>query len=481
MIYQTAIIGGGAAGLMTAIHASTKKTAQNQMPDTIILERNNELGKKLLLTGKGRCNITTSKTIPEIIKAFGKNGKFLYGVLSRFSNTDAITFFEKLGVPLKEERGQRMFPVSDRAEEVLEAIEKEIAKRNIKIEFNFHVKNVRKTDDYFEITSTSGKRIYAKNIVIATGGQSYPTTGSTGDGYKIAKSFGHTIIPLKPALVPLLAKNCRNLAGLTLKNVGVKFMVPLGGPIARRGDLADPIIKAPISKITFKTEMTSTVSKNIKSVQYSSVKPAQKHPKSGNFNENLMKAIKPFHTDFGEMLFTHTGVSGPIILTASKSVAEQLENGAKTIELHIDLKPALDKNTLKARINREIIEKPRIEYKTFLKEYLPASLIEEFIARSKILPTKKIADLTKAEKEQIINILKDLAFNITGVGDIEAGVITSGGVNLKEINPQTMESKIVPGLYFAGEVIDLDGPTGGFNLQVAWSTGVVAGINCRKF
>lgn len=418
MIYTTAVIGGGPAGMMAAIQASQNGT-------TIIIEKNPKLGKKLLLTGKGRCNLTTTKDTNEIVQAFGKNGKFLYGPLSRFSNQNTISFFEKAGVTLITERGGRVFPESNNAETVIQALLTKIKENKVSLALRHQVKEIQRIrnsspeDPRFISKFTDKTDIQAQNVVIATGGNTYPNTGSTGDGYDLAKSLGHTITPITPALVPLITESSeiRSLAGLSLKNVTIKFY------------------------------------QNDES--------------------------KPFISKFGEMLFTHTGISGPIVLDCSKDVAKALIKQSE-IRASIDLKPALNLQKLTNRINREINQTPKVEYATLLKRLLPMSLIQAAINRTQIDRHTKIGSLTKEQKSTLIEFLKNFSLQVDNTAPLEFGIITSGGVNLKEIDPRTMESKLVPGLYFAGEVIDLDGPTGGFNLQEAWTTGYVAGMNSEK-
>ena len=404
-VFDTAIIGGGPAGMMAGI---TAKTDENNI---VILEKNQFLGKKLLLTGKGRCNLTTAKEIPQIVDAFGKKGKFLYGALTRFSNKNLRQFFEKRGVKLKIERGDRVFPQSNKSITILNCLKKELKKKNVQIYFKFNVNRVTVKNNLFNLVSKK-ETILAKKLIIATGGQSYPQTGSTGDGYKFAQSFGHKIIKPRPALVPLIVadRNITSLAGLSLKSVDLYFST-----------------------------------------------------------EN-----KVFSKNFGEMLFTHQGISGPIVLKSSKEVYKQL-NKRKRVLAQIDLKPALNKNVLKKRIHREIHKMPKKEYQSLLKVLLPRLLISCALKITKIDKRQKNADLTEIQINNLINFLKDFSFEITGVRPLEEAIVTSGGIDINEINSKTMESKIVPNLFFAGEIIALDGPTGGYNLQKAFSTGWTAG------
>lgn len=419
MIYDVVVIGGGPAGMMAAIQAARLNK------NVIILEKNDALGNKLLLTGKGRCNVTTSKSTDEIVKAFGKNGKFLFGPLSRHSNTDTMRFFEEVGVKLKEEQGSRIFPDSNSAETIRDALEAEMRKANVTIKLNTTVKSIKPpspSNETFTISVGKQEYLQSKTVIIATGGRSYPRTGSTGNGYRFAQELGHTIIYPTASLVPLYVDSgeVRSLAGLGLKHVRITFF---------RSDRPDP-----------------------------------------------------YCSYFGEMLFTHKGISGPIVLEASKHIGHLLAeignspSGVK-IKATIDLKPALSEKQISQRIHRESEESPKSEYKTMLAGFLPKSLIDVAIHRTNIDPHQQISTLSREQKDSFIAFLKNFDFNITAIAPIEQGVVTAGGVDLKEVSPKTMGSKIVPGLFFAGEVLDLDGPTGGYNLQVAWTTGYVAGTS----
>lgn len=407
-IFDIAVIGAGPAGMMAGISAKTK----NKNNKVCILEKNTTLGKKLLLTGKGRCNVTSSKNISDIIAAFGKRGRFLSGALSRFSNQDLMDFFEKRGVELKVERGDRVFPKTDRSATILYCLARELKKKNARIIFGFNVKKIIKKDQYFQIASKR-EIILAEKLIIATGGKSYPQTGSTGDGYKFAKTFGHTTIKPQPALTPLIADNANviSLAGLSLKNVELSFLA----------------------------------------------------------NEEEFAKV------FGEMLFTHNGISGPIVLQSSWKVFEQLSLG-KTIMAQIDLKPRLDKATLRKRIQQEIQTAPKKEYQSMLATLLPKLMVPVAITITKISKHHQNSTLTPVQINTLIGFLKSFEFEIAGVESIKRAIVTHGGVDTAQINSKTMESKKVAGLYFAGELICLDGPTGGYNLQKAFSTGWVAGM-----
>lgn len=418
---KVAVIGGGPAGMMAAISASKKGN------EVYLIEKNGRLGKKLLITGKGRCNITSSLDIKDFIQNIPGNGKFLYSAFDNYTNNDIINFLKEHGVGVKEERGNRIFPVSDKSMDVLNAFEKELKKKNVKIKLNTRVvgidtENGRVESLTYENENGQLKKLTADKIILATGGKTYSSTGSTGDGYEIAQKLGHTVTKIRPSLVPLMATGkslniCKDLQGLSLKNVGIKLI-------------------------------DSTKNKVI-------------------------------YEDFGEMLFTHFGVSGPTILSASahllryKNIDELLKNNK--INLVIDFKPALQIEKLDARIQRDFAEEKNKEYKNSLNNLLPQKLINTIVELSQINPNKQVNEVTREERINLAKLLKNFTITISGFRPIEEGIVTSGGISIKEINPKTMESKIVEGLYFAGEVIDVDAYTGGFNLQIAYSTGYTAG------
>ena len=441
---KVVIIGGGSAGMLAAI--SSAKNGN----EVTILEKMNMLGKKLLITGKGRCNITSSIPIEDFIKNIPGNGMFMYSSFNNFNNTDIIKMLEEEGVKTKVERGNRVFPVSDKSQDVQKALIKVIDKLNVKVILNANVEEIlvkpKKIAETKEIeekkqnikelgekiaygvkVSIDGKNktIFADKIILATGGKSYPGTGSTGDGYKMAKKLGHTIIDVKPSLVPLTVRKsydlelCREMQGLSLKNVRIQ------------------------------------------------IKDIQKN--------------KIIYEDFGEMLFTHFGVSGPIILSGSahllryKDVEELLKNGK--IVLSIDLKPALAEEILDERILRDFEQEKNKEFKNSLDKLLPKKMIEPIIKLSGIVPNKKVNEITKKERKHLVQVLKNLEIILDGFRPIDEAIITAGGISIKEINPKTMESKLIKNLYFAGEIIDVDAYTGGFNLQIAYSTGFTAGMN----
>ncbi len=419
------IIGGGPAGILAAI--SSAKSGNT----VTILEKMNMLGKKLLITGKGRCNITSNIPIEDFIKNIPGNGMFMYSSFNNFDNKDIIKMLEKEGVATKVERGNRVFPVSDRSLDVQKAFERILRKLNVKIILNAKVEKLLKNKEnkiYGVSTNIDGKNeeIAADKVILATGGKSYPGTGSTGDGYKLAEEVGHTIKKIRPSLVPLESKEkslklCKNMQGLSLRNVEIKL---------------------------------KDLSKN-----------------------------KIIYEDFGEMLFTHFGVSGPTILSSSahllryKNVDNLLKEGK--IALYIDLKPALSEEKLNERILRDFEGEKNKEFRNSLDKLLPKKMIDEVIKLTEIQPNKKVNEITKKERLKLIKILKNFEVLISGFRPIEEAIVTSGGINIKEINPKTMESKIVKGLFFAGEIIDVDAYTGGFNLQIAYSTGYTAGMDTK--
>ena len=432
---KVVVIGGGPAGIMSAI------SAKNSGNDVILIEKMNSLGKKLLITGKGRCNITSSLNINEFIQNIPGNGRFLYSAFQNFTNEDIINLLKKHNVKVKEERGNRIFPVSDKSKDVLDAFYEELKNLNVKIYTNSTVNQIIVKDGSVtgvEYTFNNNKyTINADKVILATGGKSYPTTGSTGDGYEMAKKLGHTITEIKPSLIPIVAnensaiekinlegyKNpkevCNSLQGLSLKNVKIQF---------------------------------EDIEKN-----------------------------KVIYDDFGEMLFTHFGISGPTILSSSahiiryKNINELLKQGK--IILKIDLKPALSNEKLDLRILRDFEKEKNKLFRNSLDELLPQKLIDPVIHLSGINPNKKVNEISKKERMQLLKIIKEFCITISGFRPVEEAIITAGGINIKEINPKTMESKLINNLYFAGEIIDVDAYTGGFNLQIAYSTGVTAGLN----
>ena len=399
------IIGGGPAGMLAAIKSRKEK---NQVT---IIEKNKILGKKMLITGKGRCNITSGVDMSEFIKNVPSNGKFLYSSFKNFTNKDILKL---LNIPVKLERGNRYFPVSDKAKDVVDALEKELS--GVEIVTNTSATEIiTKNNEAIGVKTNKGD-FFADKIILATGGKSYPLTGSTGDGYEMAKKLGHTITQIKPALVPLVAKKeskiqCQQMQGLSLRNVGLKL-----------------------------------------------------------FNNN-----KLIYEDFGEMLFTHYGVTGPIILSASSHLVKQ---ELKNPKIEIDLKPALTDEKLDERILRDFETEKNKEFRNSLDQLLPQKMIPVILEILQI--NKKVNEVKKVERQKLVRTLKHFPIEIEGFRDISEAIITSGGINVKEINPKTMESKLIKNLYFAGEIIDVDAYTGGFNLQIAYSTGYTAGIGVNS-
>lgn len=419
------VIGGGPAGMMSAI--SSAENGNN----VILLEKKERLGRKLLITGKGRCNITSSLPINEFIQNIPGNGQFLYSAFKNYTNNDIIDFLNKEGLDVKEERGNRIFPVTDKSLDVLKCFTNKLKELNVKVEYNMQVTEIVPKNEYGNLKVIAHelkdneqygntKTFEAEKVILATGGNSYPLTGSTGDGYELAKKLGHTVTKIRPSLVPLEAfeqNMCKELQGLSLRNVNIQFK-----------------------------------------------------------NKENNKVI---YDDFGEMLFTHFGVSGPTILSSSahlvryKNIDELLKN--KKIVLNIDFKPALSEEKLDERILRDFDEFKNKQFKNSLDKLLPQKLIPVIIEKSGINPEKKVNEINKKERHRLVNLLKNFEVVIKGFRTIDEAIITSGGINIKEINPKTMESKLVEGLYFAGEIIDVDAYTGGFNLQIAYSTGYTAG------
>lgn len=394
---KIAIIGGGPAGMMCAI-----KAAENH--GITIFEKNEKLGKKLFITGKGRCNLTNYCDEREFLKNMVNNSNFMYSSIYSFSPFTTYYYFEELGLPLKVERGNRVFPLSDKSSDVIKAYEKKLKDLGVKVHLNFEIKSIEKVGEEFIL---NGREKFDK-VVIATGGISYKLTGSTGDGYKFAKNFGHKIINQVPGLIGINLKNNFSLAGLTLKNVELK----------------------------------------------------------------VIKDKKIISNEFGEMLFTHRGISGPIVLTTSSKI-----NRLKDFEMFLDLKPALEPDRLDARILRDFSENQNKNIENVMKSLLPKDLISYVLYSSGISGDEKVNQITKIERENLVKTIKNFELKFDSLDDIDRAIVTSGGIDVKDIDPKTMESKKVSGLYFIGEVLDLDGLTGGFNIQIANSTGFSCGIN----
>ena len=413
------VVGGGPAGMMAAI------TAAENGNDVTIIEKMPSFGRKLLITGKGRCNITSSLYMSEFIKNTPGNGRFLYSAFQNYTNKDIIEFLKRQGLEVKEERGNRIFPVTDKSIDVLNCFKKRIDELKIKYKLDTRVEKILIKSNEVLGVRTNKEIIQTDKIILATGGKSYPLTGSTGDGYKIAKDVGHIITPIKPSLVPLEVyekEECKKLQGLSLRNVGIK------------------IIDSERKKLIYE--------------------------------------------DFGEMVFTHFGISGPIILSGSAHLARYKDIDyllkKRYVNLSIDLKPALTEEQLDDRILRDFKEFKNKQFKHSLDKLLPQKLIPLIIELSGIDENKRVNEITKTERKRLVQLLKCFTITIKAFRPVEEAIITSGGINVREINPKTMESKIIKGLYFAGEIIDVDAYTGGFNLQIAYSTGYTAGISVSE-
>lgn len=403
---KIAVVGGGAAGMMAAIFAARNGNRVE------LFEKNEKLGKKIYITGKGRCNLTNCCDMEELLDAVVTNKKFLYSSFYGFTNEETMEFFREIGLRMKEERGNRVFPQSDHASDVIRVLSEEMRHLGVDVFLNTSVRTIGTKEGKFSyLQLDDGTRVEADACIIATGGNSYQTTGSDGDGYRFASSLGHTVTPIRPALVPMETKEnfVKELQGLALRN----------------------------------TEIA------------------------------IYDGKKELYRDFGEMLFTHYGVSGPVILSASSFVGKKLEE--RSLRLKIDLKPALTEEQLDARILRDFEENKNKQFKNSLGKLLPAKLIPVMVELSGIHPDKKVNEITREERKILITLLKGMELTLSGLRGFNEAIITQGGVSVKEINPATMESKLVKGVYFAGEVLDLDAVTGGFNLQIAWSTGNAAG------
>lgn len=413
---KVGVIGGGAAGMIAAI------TAAKDNNEVVVIEKTSSLGNKLKITGKGRCNLTFDGDEEDFKKNIVTNYKFMYSSFSNFSNKDVVNYFESLGVKTKVERGGRIFPVSDKATDIVRALENEIKKRKIKVMYNSNVTEIMtKNKIVIGVKLENGKIINVDKCVVATGGNSYKSTGSTGDGYRLLEKLGHTVTDIKPALVPLKSENkiCKELQGLSLRNISINLI---------------------------DTETNKLI-----------------------------------YSDFGEMMFSHFGVTGPVILSASsrlnqvKDLKNKFRN--KKIKLQIDLKPALSSEVLDKRILRDFEKYTNKEFKNALNDLLPQKLIPVVIDISDIDENTKVHQITKKQREKLVSIIKNLEVIITDFMPIDMAIVTSGGINVKEVNPKTMESKIINGLYIAGELLDVDAYTGGYNLQIAFSTGFAAGKN----
>lgn len=406
---KVVVIGGGPAGMMAAI------TARKDGNEVVLLEKMRSVGRKLAITGKGRCNITNNTNIDNFIKNIPGNGKFLYSVFNQYTNSDLLDFIHELGIKTKVERGERVFPESDDALEIVNKLKAEIDKLGIKLIVTAEVIDIVAKDNNVAGVVTNKGTYECDKIILATGGKSYPATGSTGDGYLLAEKLGHTYTKPMGSLVPLETYEKFDLQGLSLKNVAITV-------------------------------------------------------KDGE---------KKVYEDFGEMIFTHYGISGPIVLSSSshilriKNINQKLMN--KDVAFEVDLKPALSEEKLEMRIQRDFEKFTKKQFKNSLDDLLPSKLISVIVELSKIIPEKQVNQISKNEMKSLVDVLKHFRLTIKKFRPVEEAIVTAGGINIKEINSTTMESKIIKGLYFAGEVIDVDAYTGGFNLQIAFSTGYVAG------
>ncbi|GKX66579.1 NAD(P)/FAD-dependent oxidoreductase [Inconstantimicrobium mannanitabidum] len=398
------VVGAGPAGMMASITAAKKH-------DVILIDGNERLGKKLFITGKGRCNVTNAKDIGEFFDNIPGNPYFLYSSLYSFTNIDTMNFFEKQGVKLKVERGDRVFPESDKSSDIIKALERALINSNVKIMLNSKVNDIIKKDSQIKsVKLENGDIISGDYFVICTGGKSYPLTGSTGDGFRFAKKLGHTVTELKPSLVPVEIDDAwvRELQGLSLKNVRLTFY------------------------------------------------------------ENKKKV----YDDLGEMIFTHFGISGPLVLSGSRYIKELK---TKNYEASLNLKPALDSKELDLRVQKDFKKYINKDFKNSLDDLFPKNLIPIIIKLSGINENKKVNEITKEERKRLISLIQDMRMTVTGLRPIDQAIVTAGGVDVSEIDPSTMKSKLVDNLYFAGEVVDVDAFTGGYNVQIAFSTGYIAG------
>lgn len=404
------VVGAGAAGMMAAISAARAGK------HVLIIEPNEKVGRKIYITGKGRCNVTNDCTREEFLNSVPRNGKFLYSAISRFSPQDAMSFFEKLGVKLKVERGSRVFPCSDKAADIIDALFFEMRRQGVELLCDRVTDLITADGRITGVKTAKNGTLTGEAVILATGGASYPRTGSTGDGYRLAESVGHTITPIRGSLVPLESEDpcCPAMQGLSLRNVELK-------------------IKNQKNKVIYREQ--------------------------------------------GEMLFTHFGLSGPLVLSASA----HLDFTKNTYTAHIDLKPALDEQKLDARLLRDLEERANQNFSSVLGGLVPQSMIPVIVERCGIPATMKAHDIRREQRRRLLEVLKDLSIVLKGTRPVEEAIITSGGVKVGEVDPKTMESKRLSGLYIAGELLDVDAYTGGFNLQIAWSTGYVAGCSAAEY
>lgn len=404
------VIGGGAAGMMAAIQSAACGN------EVFLLEKNEKLGKKLFITGKGRCNVTNACDISDLFSNVVSNSKFLYSAFYSFSNENVMQFFESVGVPLKIERGQRVFPVSDKSSDIIRALAQECERKRVHICFHHTVRRLIITDNQIKgVVLADGKKMTADKVIVATGGKTYSSTGSAGDGYDMARQCGHTIQPIRAGLTGWVSSDSvgKQLQGLTLKNILIRITAP----------------------------------------------------------DNTRKTL---YEGFGELLFTHYGVSGPLMLTASSLLGDRLQE--QPLLLHIDLKPALSREKLDRRLVDDFSSAMNSEIKNACRHLLPKSMLSAVLHRAKIDSKVKINQITKDTRLKLVDTIKDYTLPLEQLRDMEEAIVTRGGVDVTQIDSSTMESKLISGLFFAGEVLDLDALTGGFNLQIAWSTGYLAGM-----
>ena len=403
------VVGGGASGMMAAI------TAARQGGDVVVLEPNEKVGRKLYITGKGRCNVTNDCNLESFLASVPRNGKFLYSAFSRFSSRDTWNFFESLGVPLKVERGNRVFPQSDKAADIIDALFFEMRRQGVELRCDRANGLLLQDGRVIGVRCEQSGNLYADAVILATGGASYPRTGSTGDGYRLAQSAGHTVVPVRGSLVPLESDDpcCRKMQGLSLRNVELK-------------------VKNQKGKIIYR--------------------------------------------EMGELLFTHFGLSGPLVLSASAHMNFERDNYVA----HIDLKPALDEQKLDARLVRDFEARSNQNFSTALGGLIPQSMIPVMVERTEIPAEEKVRDVRREQRRRLLEELKDFKVSVKGTRPVEEAIITAGGVKVGEVDPKTMASKKAEGLYFAGELLDVDAYTGGFNLQIAWATGYVAGLSAAE-
>lgn len=408
---KVCVIGGGAAGMMAAV------TAAGKGHEVVLLEKNEKLGKKLFITGKGRCNLTNACDRQELFKNVTVNSRFLYSAFDAFDNQQTMDFFEEIGLPIKVERGNRVFPASDKSSDVIKVLSEELERRQVNVRLNSVVKEINQENLQHVVCYINGGKTKKEKFdacIVATGGLSYKSTGSDGDGYTFAKKIGHNITPLSPSLVALETEEDfpKRIMGLTLKNVTLTLENSKG---------------------------------------------------------------KKLYNEIGEMLFTHFGISGPLVLSASAYIAEQKRYDKEIPRLFIDLKPGMSADELDQRLLKDFSKEANKDFRNSLDALLPKTMTEEIVRLSGVDPFKKVNSVTKEERLALVNLLKHLELHVKALRPYEEAVITKGGINVKEIDPKTCESKLCPGLYFVGEVLDLDAFTGGFNLQIAWSTGYIAG------